>query len=185
MTRERKSVFLTILTLVVYAGIQWLENGLFLFPFPLFEPLFLIICIQFSFWNWKEDRLQTIALLVFSIFNLLSTQFFWSLVYDPESMEKLTNGFALDIYKILRFLFLLIWVTVYLLRTQQAYKLPFYIFNIALIISTLITNIQIFEILAFGSIAFWSFHYKQHIRIYPLWILLTALAVMRVITATI
>ena len=45
MNREKRSVTLAILTLVVYASFLFYETGAILFPFPLNELIVLIVSI--------------------------------------------------------------------------------------------------------------------------------------------
>jgi len=55
MTSEVRTLFLGILTLVVYAASIFITQGSLIFPFPLNEFIFLAISTQFFFVNWKGN----------------------------------------------------------------------------------------------------------------------------------
>ena len=54
MSREKRTVFIVVLTLIVYSVSQFLETGEFIFPFPIFDSILLLIFFQFIYWNRKE-----------------------------------------------------------------------------------------------------------------------------------
>ena len=100
MTREGQILFLAVLTLVVYAASIYLEKGMLLFPFPLNEIVFFIVALQFAWWNRTRTA---IYIVVVSTLWVLSTPFFWSLVYGHQMMEAwsknlLTDYFLLSFY---------------------------------------------------------------------------------------
>lgn len=182
MTREERSVTLAILTLFVYAGWQFFEKSAILFPFPLNEIIFLIIVIQFSIWNWKTHRIQLIFALLAGVFHLISTQFFWSFFMDFESMEKLVNGISLDIFALIYYFLMLIWMSIFFLKSTIQYKYILTIAAIMLTISTLILPNVLLESLIWISIAIIGVLGKLHSPIYLLWVLIATLQIMKMLT---
>jgi DNA replication and repair protein RecF len=95
MSREKRTVFIVILTLLVYALTQFLESGVFLFPFPLFDAILLLISFQFIYWNRKiifEKRKEFLADFV-PIFNkhhqtITGSAETVQLVYESQLFEK-------------------------------------------------------------------------------------------------
>ena len=182
MIREERSVFLVVLTLFVYAGIQFMEKGAILFPFPLNEVIFLFVASQFLVWNWKNSKFQLLFVLFASIFQLISTQFFWSLFLETPSMEKLVNGLTLDLFKLIYYLLILIWLYFYFVASQIKYTLVLISTFTLLIISSLFLHNSILEMVSFVLIAAVATFYKVNPPIHLLWILLAALQVMKIST---
>jgi hypothetical protein len=182
MIREERSVFLVVLTLFVYAGIQFIEKGAILFPFPLNEVIFLFVASQFIVWNWKNYKFQLLFVLFASIFQLISTQFFWSLFLETPYMEKLVNGLTLDLFKLIYYLLILIWLYFYFMASQIKYTLILISTFTLLIISSLFLHSSILEMVSFVLIAVVATFYKVNPPIHLLWILLAALQVMKIST---
>lgn len=103
MTRESRVIILTILTLLAFAAIIFVESGSFIPPIPLFEMAFLVVVLQFAWWNKKQTK---IALFVSAtgIFYALSSQLIWTFFLDAEAMTKLVNGPLLELFKLIFFL---------------------------------------------------------------------------------
>ena len=182
MIREERSVFLVVLTLFVYAGIQFIEKGAILFPFPLNEVLFLFVASQFIVWNWKNHRFQLILVLFAGIFQLISTQFFWSLFLETPSMEKLVNGLNLDLFKVIYYLLILIWLYLYFITSKIKHTFILIFTFTLLIISSLFFQNSILEMATFVLIAVVGTFYKVNPPIHLLWILLATLQVMKIST---
>ncbi|MGY8927367.1 MAG: hypothetical protein ACKVJC_08740, partial [Flavobacteriales bacterium] len=51
MQKENKLIFLIALTLTVYATSIYLQQGAFIFPFPLNPILLLLVTARFFFWH--------------------------------------------------------------------------------------------------------------------------------------
>lgn len=100
MIREERTVFLTVLTFVVYASLQWLEKGSFLFPFPLNEIVIFGIFCYFLIINKSSRTKLSFFLGLVLFFKMVSQQFFWTLFLTNDSLEILysslwTDGFYL------------------------------------------------------------------------------------------
>lgn len=182
MSREERSVFLVVLTLFVYTGIQFIEKGAILFPFPLNEVIFLFVASQFIFWNWKNQKFQLLIVLIAGIFQLISTQFFWSFFLETPSMEKLVYGLTLDLLKVIYYLLILIWLYLYFKSSQIKYKLFLFFTFTLLIISSLLLQNGILEMASFVLIAAAGTFLRVNPPIHLLWILLAALQIMKIST---
>lgn len=182
MTREERTVFLAILTLFAYAGVLYLEHGVVLFPFPLNEFIFLFVVIPFSIWNRKKYPFQIILILIAAFLNLLSTQFFWSFLLNSVEMEKITEGLSLDLLKITYTIVLTAFACIYFLRSEI--KLKFLFFFLVLIgfpLSIILTS-SILELSVLFLIAVVGTMKKINSPLHLLWILLTSLQLMKILT---
>ena len=110
MSLEKRTVFIVILTFLVYALTQFLESGVFLFPFPLFNAILLLISFQFIYWNRKiifeKKNLYFLFYLSALIFKVISSQFFLALIYKDQDLEQLNSGIFLDVIFIFSTFFL-------------------------------------------------------------------------------
>lgn len=110
MSREKRTVFIVILTLLVYALTQFFESGVFLFPFPLFDVILLLISFQFIYWNRKiifeKKNLYFYLYLLALTFKVISSQFFQTLIFKDQDLEQLNSGIFLDIILIFSAFFL-------------------------------------------------------------------------------
>jgi len=98
MTREVRTLFFGILTLVVYAVSIFATQGALIFPFPLNEFVFLAIAFSFLANNWREKKWIGLLPVVAGICGVLSTQFFWTFVYDPLEMMDFMKGLTTDYF---------------------------------------------------------------------------------------
>ena len=98
MTREVRALFLSILTLIVYAVSIFISSGALIFPFPLNEFIFLAVSLQFLWWNRTEGKWIGIYASFAGICAVLSTQFFWSFIYGHETMEFLMDSLITDLF---------------------------------------------------------------------------------------
>ena len=182
MNREERSVALAILTLVVYASFLFYDTGAILFPFPLNELIVLIISIQFLIWNWHAKKSLLAILVTASIFNLISTQFFWSFFMTNEQMEVFVSGITLDILKIFFYIFISIGLGFYFLTSSSKYKLPFFGFTLSPILLTMLTSFSIFETISYILIALLGYKHKINYPIHLLWFLIGTLQLMKFCT---
>ena len=182
MNREERAVALAILTLIVYAGFLFYDTGAILFPFPLNELIVLIVSIQFLIWNWKSKRTLLILLTIASIFNFISTQFFWSFFLRPEQMELLVSGIKLDMLKICYYIFISLGLGFYFLTSSSKNKLLFFGITLLPILLSMFMSISIFETISFFSISLIGFKYKINSPIHLLWLLIGTLQLMKFFT---
>ena len=182
MNREKRSVTLAILTLVVYASFLFYDTGAILFPFPLNELIVLIVSIQFLIWNWHAKKSLLVILTAANIFNLISTQFFWSFFMTNEQMEVFVSGISLDLLKIGYYIFLCFGLGYYFLSSTS--KLNYLFFGVSLlpILLTMFTSLGIFETISFLLIALLGYKHKINYPIHLLWFLIGILQLMKICT---
>lgn len=104
MYREKRTIWLVILTLFIYASNIYFEFNSFVLPFPIFDFILIIIALQFAFWNRKD--LITFRKWYFYIyfitlaFKLLMNPILWGFFLDEISMEKFLDKNYLEYFKI-------------------------------------------------------------------------------------
>ena len=100
MTKEVRIIFLTALTLFVYAISIFVNQGAFIFPFPLNELILLIVAVQFSIWHYKK-RIPTLYIIGISLFAFLGNEVYWSFVLEDQTMYTFSSLPITDIFKLL------------------------------------------------------------------------------------
>jgi hypothetical protein len=113
MIREERTVFLTILTFILYSIIQFWENGIFIFPFPLNELAILFVFLYFIYLNSKQLTIIWFFVGLLCLFKLLSQQFFWSIILPNDQLEVLFNGIMTDIFYLLYAISYVVFVILY------------------------------------------------------------------------
>jgi hypothetical protein len=160
MIREERTSFLAGLTLVIYAIIQWIEKGSFLFPFPLNELVVFFVFTYFLFLNkWKVFRVN-FFLGSAVVFKMLSQQLFWSFFLSNEFLEVLYAGILTDVFYLM---YAISWIlfTIFYLRNHVT-KIPnssLFFLLIPFVFGVILNN-PIFEILSFLILYYLSWYYK-------------------------
>jgi len=181
MTREERTVFLAVLVPIVFGGIILFEKGAFILPFPLNELIFLIVSVLFSIRVGKHFRMLSIFSNSFAIFNLLSTEFIWSLFISEVKLYELIDGGTLDFIKLLSAVLLIIWAGITLIKAKDPFSSFLFVVFFILYSSAMIFQLPPLEVLAtlipFASVL----KYKEHFPYHLLWLLLSILTMMKLI----
>ncbi len=160
MIREERTSFLAGLTLVIYAGIQWVEKGAFLFPFPLNEIVVFFVFIYFLFLNkWKITRINfTLGSAI--LFKMLSQQLFWSFFLSNVSLEILYSGIWTDLFYLM-YAISWFWFAVLYLRKNE-YSISYLTIGVVLIpfVLGVIMNLSILEVFSNSLIIAIALYYK-------------------------
>jgi hypothetical protein len=90
MTRESRLLFLTGLTLFLFALIGYFTNGSLIFPFPLNPFIFFIVVFQFTWWHYKRG-FPIFLFLFTALTGVLSQPFFWEIVLSLDSLQSFTK----------------------------------------------------------------------------------------------
>jgi hypothetical protein len=160
MIREERTSFLAGLTLVIYAGIQWVEKGAFLFPFPLNEIVVFFVFIYFLFLNkWKITRINfTLGSAI--LFKMLSQQLFWSFFLSNESLDILYSGIWTDLFYLL---YAISWIgfAIFYLRKNE-HSMSYLTIGVVLIpfVLGVIMNLSILEVFSNSLIIALAWYYK-------------------------
>lgn len=86
MERERRTVLLAMVTLLMYGLVSFLGNGPFAF-FPVNEIVFLLIALYFSFFNFKSAQGSYVLLLLLGLLDLSNNFLFLSFFMDNEQLQ--------------------------------------------------------------------------------------------------
>jgi len=160
MIREERTVFLTLLTFIVYAGLQWLEKGAFLFPFPLNEAALVVIFIYILVLN--RNSITTIFWIYGSVllFKLLSQQFFWSLFLSDETLEIFFSTLWTDIFYICYGLSFLCFTYFYLAEKKRNIFFIYYLFSASCFVVGLLLNQALIELIAQFLVIAYGFRFR-------------------------
>ena len=151
MNREERTVFLGILTPIVYGSWVLLDKGSFIFPFPLNELIFFIITSQFLLWNFKVDKFKYVSFFLTALFGLLSSDFFWTLFIDGKSYEQIMLGPLTDIFKLIH-LFGIGACLIIEIRTNSRYKSPITICVLSILLAGIISSNQLLILISIAIV---------------------------------
>ncbi|NRA10493.1 MAG: hypothetical protein HRT57_00890 [Crocinitomicaceae bacterium] len=87
MTRESRLLYLTGLTLFLFAVIGYLYYGSIIFPFPLNPFIFLIVVLQFAGWHYKRG-LPIFLFLFAAIMGALAQPLLWEVLLSLDSLRE-------------------------------------------------------------------------------------------------
>ena len=112
MNREKRTIFLVVLTLLAYGFSIFKDQGSFILPFPIFDFILIIIAIQFAFWNWRDiltfRKWYFYFYFLAILFKLLTNQILWSVILDDKDLAIFSETLVLDSLKIIHLLLLVI-----------------------------------------------------------------------------
>ena len=101
MATEKRTIFLACVTLTVYALSGLLQQGKFLYPFPLNEFIFFGISAYIAIRNFKQQKPLYTLLILAAISFVASRSYNWNLILSSESMERLDHGYTTDVFYVL------------------------------------------------------------------------------------
>jgi hypothetical protein len=96
MATEKRTIFLACVTLTVYALSGLLQQGKFLFPFPLNEFIFLGIASYISIRNFSSQKFNYGLLIVSSLFYVACRSYNWNIFLDTETSVWLAQFQIID-----------------------------------------------------------------------------------------
>ena len=175
MTSEVRTLFLGILTLVVYAASIFISQGSFIFPFPLNEFIFLAISAQFFFVNWKGNKWAGFFSVSAGVCGVLSTQFFWTFLYEQERMMEFMNGLTTDYFLLAFYGFVLIGGIATMIKQRKGVALLLSGFFLIAFVSGVFLNHPLLLLLAYGSMVASTQITKVFSPYHLLWVLLFVL----------
>lgn len=101
MSREARTISLTILTLFMYGLASFMQHGVFIFPLPILEFLFLGIVVFFAAFHFKQAKTDYLLMLVLGISQVCAKDYNWGLFLDTETMIPLSESFLTDSFQLL------------------------------------------------------------------------------------
>jgi len=171
MKREDRLIFLTVLTLVVYAVSIYFSAGSIIFPLPLNEFILLIVGFQFFWWN-KEQGFPALLVLLIGLLAVFGSQVFWSMLLSGVAMQSLMDSFIIDLFSIMSFFCVILFAISQSLRQKTALSL---VFSSVFAISFLFGEIFNYPLIVLGSYAVMivsNIHKPVFQPLHLIWILL-------------
>lgn len=107
MTREQRTVAVSILTVFLLALSNFMQKGSFIFTFPINEILFLVVSLYLAYFNAKQNVKAYVLLLAMAIAALFSEQYNLEFVLNTAQLTFYDSYGIGDWFKIAAQLFLL------------------------------------------------------------------------------
>lgn len=112
MNREKRTIFLVVLTLLAYGFSIFKDQGSFILPFPIFDFILIIIALQFAFWNWRDiltfRKWYFYFYFLAILFKLLTNQILWSVILDDKDLAIFSETLVLDSLRLIHVVLLII-----------------------------------------------------------------------------
>jgi hypothetical protein len=170
MERERKTVFLAALSLMMYGLVSVLGGGPFAF-FPINEIIFIFIVIYFAALNFSKAKTSYLILLAFAGISLMYNQLFLNFFMDSEQMVVFYKNPLIQQLKIASYVLLLIEITQFYQKTNwkyHVYTLPLSLLCIGLGVYINLYLFQTLGLLIFiGTLYFYYKNTANESEIYP------------------
>lgn len=132
MERERRTVSLTVITLLMYGVVSMLGKGPFAF-FPVNEPVFFLVAVYFAIFNFRSARLSYVLMLAIALLGLANNQLVLGLWMDNEKMEAYFRHPSLHYASLASGLLMLLEITRFYFLTRWkvfAFSFPFAVTSI-------------------------------------------------------
>jgi hypothetical protein len=175
MTREVRTLFLGVLTLVIYAFSMFLSKGALIFPFPLNEFIFLAIAGQFLFLNWNTSKVAGVLSVLAGMCGVLSTQFFWAFFLEQGEMVEFMGGLTTDYFLLAFYVLILMGGVATMIKQRSGVALLLSTFFIIGFVAGVLLNHPLLLLGAYGSMIASTQIKKVHSPYHLLWILLFVL----------
>lgn len=179
MRNEEKTVTIAVLIPLLFGLLIFFETGSFILPFPLNEAIFAAVTFYFSYKHRKHYVLQSIFSTSFALFNLLSTEYFWSLFLNGQQLWSLYEGGTIDLIRLLASVLMIIWAGISLVRGDDKIRSTTFLLFFVLFSSGLIFEIYPIMILATLIPFAASFRYRDLYPFHLLWLLYSILSLMK------
>ncbi|TNE53007.1 MAG: hypothetical protein EP338_13250 [Bacteroidetes bacterium] len=124
MTREQRTLAISLLTVFLLALSNYLNQGVFIFTFPINEYLFLVVSLYFSWFHWKQEKWIYSLLVLLGICQLFSETYNLELIASSETLVWYEQTAIRDWLKIVSQLIILV-ISARILKSE--YKQHFWI----------------------------------------------------------
>ncbi|MES2800151.1 MAG: hypothetical protein V4638_09040 [Bacteroidota bacterium] len=181
MNSHQRTVFLAVLIPFAFGALTFIETGGFILPFPLNEMIFAITAFIFVFRLFRSEKIISLFILLFSGFNLLSTEFIWSLFSTQESLQYYYESGVFDTMRFFSYLMLLAWLIRSFLIDFKALKLVLLLIIVSLFSIGLINQWYYLMVVAtfIPFVVAFKFSYLKPFHL--LWLLLSILNTMTLV----
>lgn len=171
MSKETRSVFLVVLTLVIYATSIAIKTGSFVFPFPLNPFFFAAIAFFFAFLNWKK-RFHAIIVFATGLMAILSSPVTWEVLISLEQQETFYKYPWFYWFTLLYAAGIAIWGIVEAIRHQEFLAKVMTLVGAGLAVGGLAIGNDAFLLSGFGLLTISGLSYPQFYPFNLLWLLL-------------
>ena len=159
MERERRTVALAALSLLMYGSVSFLGSGPFAF-FPVNELAFFAIVVYFSVFNFKSAKVSYSLMLLFGALDLLNNQIFLSLFMDNEKIGAFYDNPAFLFLRLAAYALMLFEITrFYVLTKWKIAALTYPVVFIAIVAGV---AFQVYSFQTFGLVVFVGMMYYNY-----------------------
>ncbi len=171
MKKEDRLIFLTSLTLVIYAFSIYFSHDAFLFPIPLNAFILFVVGFQFFWWN-KSQGFPALLVLLIGMLSLLGSQVFWSMFLSDEAMQSMMDSYLIDLFAIMAYFCILLFAISQTLRQKTVLSLVLSSLFAIFFLYGEIFQYPLIVLASFGLMIFSNIHKAVFQPLHLIWILL-------------
>ncbi len=151
MERERRTVSLAAISLLMYGFVSVMGNGPFAF-FPVNELVFFGIVVYFSFFNFKVAKVSYLVMLLLGAMDLLNNQIFLSFFMDNEQLGQFYSTEWLRYVRLGAYVLILAEITRFFVLTK--WKIFAFVYPLVLIAVIAGVLLQLYVLQTAGLVIF-------------------------------
>lgn len=108
MIKEEKTIFVSVLTVLLLGFSNFLQTSKLLFTFPINDYLLLVVAIYLVFTSLRNHLGFSFVLLSFCLTNLLSNLYNYEFLFNQEQLTWMSNSIITDVFHLSTYLLYLI-----------------------------------------------------------------------------
>lgn len=108
MKREEKTIFVSVLTVLLLGFSNFLQTGKLLFTFPVNDFLLLVVASYLILTFLRNHLSFALILFAFFLTNLLSNLYNYEFFLNQEQLTSLSNSILTDVFHLLSYLLYLV-----------------------------------------------------------------------------
>jgi hypothetical protein len=164
MIKEEKTIFVSVLTVLLLGFSNFLTTGKLLFTFPLNDYLLLLIGTYIAFFSYKKEKAIVLTLVLFFIINLLSQLYNYEFFLSQEQLSWLSNSIITDLFQLISYLlYMLIFLFMYLKSKNVNLLFCILLFIISILFVELL-SLPVLSIIAFLGPLVWITFFINKIK---------------------
>lgn len=110
MIKEEKTIFVSVLTVLLLGFSNFLQTGKLLFTFPINDYLLLVVATYFVLTSLRNKLGFAVVLLSFCLSNLLSNLYNYEFLLNQEQITWLSNSIITDLFHLFTYLLYLVFL---------------------------------------------------------------------------
>jgi hypothetical protein len=171
MTKEGKTIVLALLTVFVFALMTFIDHEQVIFPFPLNEVIFLIVLVYFIKLHSGSHKLYLSLVGITGFFQLLSSEFYWSIFLTSEQMLVFSESIATDVFQLVALVGMLSWILLSFMQFDKWFYRLIALLPVSLVLVGALFGNPMISFMGYIVVLVLAIKQLRHFSLAYLWIL--------------